>query len=1857
MKKQLLILLLIFALTGNALSQEFIHPGGLHTREDLDRMKTKVTEGAHPWIDGWNKLVQDPLAQNTFRASPRANMNLRQVMSRDAHAAYLNAIRWYISGDDSHADCAIRIFNDYANTLNQVPSGGNTDIVGLGGIGIAELAMAGEIMRISDRWTESDFNRFKDMMVNYLYPVAHDFLTNHNGRCIDYYWTNWDANNIGALVAIGVLCDNREIFDEGIEYYKNGAGTGSIRHAVPHVHPGEQPYGLGQWQEAGRDQTHGFLGVGLMATVCQIAWNQGMDLYGYDNNRLLAGAEYVAQYNLWKDVPFSFYNNCQPANNKWPSINGRGWFHDRPVYELIYNHYIVRQGLEAPNTQLMAEIMRPEGGSKDHFGYGTLTFTLEPSNATVHPVPPAPASITATPGVWRVDLEWEPPAGHAVRGYHVQRSTSATGPYETIAEWDGRTTAKYTDWDAINGTTYYYRVAGINQAGTGEYSAVSDAATPQETGELPLGWVSGIVGNGTTASAAYADVNEGTYKLTGSGTDLGGTADNFGYLYSKVNGDVTITTRISQGDGALKKGLMIRESLAEDARTVAMTLGDGGGRFARMGFRNEEGASMSYHFGNTYTWYPAWFRIKRVGDTFTAYESSDGIEWFTVGTETVSMDSQVYVGYAVCTGSPTNTATITFDNVSVVSEETTLPEAPANLTATESNTQVPLSWDPVPDASGYNLKRATTSGGPYTTVATGLTGTSYTDTGLENGTTYYYVVTAANFAGESQNSTEVSITPVLALPPVPEGVVAASVSATQINLSWEASLSAESYNIKRSETGGGPYTTIATPDTTSFSDTTVDHTSTWYYVISAINELGESEDSEEVSATPGRVGYWNFDETGGSIAGDSWSVNDGTLHSGASRAPGIVNNGVQLDGSSNGYVSLPSGIMSGVNGDFTITTWVRLDEVATWARIFDFGTENDNSMFLTPETSTPGEGIRFAIKTRSGYPTVSYNYTWPLNTWTHIAVTLSGDTATMYLNGEPVASSTGFTKRPSDLGNTTNNYMGKGQNNDPYLKGSIDEFKIYNRALSTPEIAEMTLAHLPPAAPKDLQTVAGNNQVLLSWAASPGGIRYNVKRAADPEGPFERIANVDETSYIDTTAVNCEDYFYTVAAINDIGEGGDSSPSGPSLDNKLSGVLTGTSGSGGNNPATTMEAAVDGNLATYFDASVNTAWVGYDLGENGNRIITRVRYAPRAGFSHRMNGAQIQGANTPDFSDAEILFVIPKPAEWVMTEQTLSNNGGYRYIRYFSPNGYGSIAELEFYGRPARLPEFSSDSIAEGTYGSEFHYPTVASHLPKEFMAVGLPEGLSIDACTGIISGIPNAAGTFPVAVTATNYYGSATDTVEVVIKKDQTISFGSISAKHIGDADFELTAVASSGLPVTYSSSDTTVATIVDGNKLHINAMGASVITASQAGDSIYYPAAAVSQSFTALPLNISVLHKSGEKNVSNNVIMPYLQIVNGDSLGIAYDQLTMRYWLTAENYAGINTWIDYAQSGRDKVKMNYVSLPEPYEGACGYIEYGFDAALGDLLPGAGSGPIQSRLSNTDWSDFDETDDYSFQPGTSYVENEQITLYRNGQLVWGTEPLPVTRELNVKVYAKNMNSNTGTNEIHTVLKLNNEGNVPIDYKDLGIRYWFTKDSEAGLKYRIDHAELDGANISGEFVTFDPAVPGADTYFEISIDSAAGIFYPLSDTGDIEYHISKSDWSGFEESEDYSYVPKAPFAENDHITVYYQGELVYGTEPVELRSVTPGDLQAEKSDDNPYGTGSMNLDVYPNPASDRLTISLTAPLENASLYIHNSLGRLIRTEKMSGQEHVLDLGAVPQGVYILTLTSLRTSVVRKIVKK
>jgi hypothetical protein len=318
-------------------------------------MKSKVAVGESPWIESWNALTQDRKAQTTYKASPHSHMASRQRAQDDANAAYLNSLRWIISGDTAPADCAVRILNAWSETVNEIPKG--NDQPGLSGIPIGTFGIAAELLRSYSGWCAADQTRFKRMLLDFMYPVCHDFLVRHNGTKPDHYWANWDTCNMRAIMAIGVFCDDRAKFNEAVEYFKNGRGNGSLRNAANVRFEG----GLVQWQESGRDYAHVMGGQGLLFEMCQIAWNQGLDLFSDDDNRLLGAAEHTAQYTLWKGVPYTYYNNSSSANQFYISENYHGRLHASHL-DLVYNHYVVRQGLKAPHVKLFAALRRPEPG-------------------------------------------------------------------------------------------------------------------------------------------------------------------------------------------------------------------------------------------------------------------------------------------------------------------------------------------------------------------------------------------------------------------------------------------------------------------------------------------------------------------------------------------------------------------------------------------------------------------------------------------------------------------------------------------------------------------------------------------------------------------------------------------------------------------------------------------------------------------------------------------------------------------------------------------------------------------------------------------------------------------------------------------------------------------------------------------------------------------------------------------------------------------------------------------------------------------------------------------------------------------------------------------------------------------------------------------------------------------------------------------------------------------------------------------------------------------------------------------------------------------------------------------------------
>ena len=460
-------------------------------------MRSKIAAQAEPWVSGWRALTSSSRSQldRWPRALPTvvrggAGQNFAQLYI-DIARSYQLALRWKVSGDTNFADRAVFFLNAWSATLTGIT--GNADRYLAAGIYGWQFANAAEIMRTYPGWAAADLARFQKMMLEVFYPLSSRFLREHNDAEITNYWANWDQCAIACVLAVGVLCDREDIYKEALDYYYKGAGNGAALQAVYHVHPGN----LGQWQESGRDQGHATLGIGLGVALCEMAWNQGDDLYGYDNNRFLAGAEYVARSN-WTDaqgalLDMPYLNNANRHGVSY-GVSPAGRPFGRAIWEAVLHHYEGRRGVAAPYVRRQAEKLRPEwdGGKGDELGFGTLTFARDPLTSG------RPSALRAHRSGDTVVLSWW--GVPSAQSYEVQRSTRPGGPYTTVASGISDVLT-FTDHPAAGESAVYYVV----RAATGQgLSAASDEASVSLAPRLLY-----RVSEGTTTASATTEGKQG----------------------------------------------------------------------------------------------------------------------------------------------------------------------------------------------------------------------------------------------------------------------------------------------------------------------------------------------------------------------------------------------------------------------------------------------------------------------------------------------------------------------------------------------------------------------------------------------------------------------------------------------------------------------------------------------------------------------------------------------------------------------------------------------------------------------------------------------------------------------------------------------------------------------------------------------------------------------------------------------------------------------------------------------------------------------------------------------------------------------------------------------------------------------------------------------------------------------------------------------------------------------------------------------------------------------------------------------------------------------------------------------------
>jgi len=356
-------------------TEAFQHPGMLHSKADLQRIKSLVDSQKPNAFASYGLLAANSRASYTFNmAGPFTKLTrdpsqtvdgiaggtVKSRVENDVLAAYYNALMWNITGNLLHAQKSVEIIDAYSNTCTGIV-GSDAELNGLYGF---ILANAAEIMRSTySQWPASSIERCGNMLKQVFYPVLQNFRPYAHG--------NWDIICMKALMSIAIFTEDRTMMSRVLTYFYHGEGNGSIDNYVVSS--------AGQLQESNRDQPHTMLALGSLAEIAEMAYHQGIDLYKASSNALLRGYEYTSNYNLGNNVPYVLWydygeRNYQDYTPEAISPKNRGAF--RSVFEIAYNHYVHRKGLTMPYTLQVLQQIRPENApfGADHPGYGTLLF-------------------------------------------------------------------------------------------------------------------------------------------------------------------------------------------------------------------------------------------------------------------------------------------------------------------------------------------------------------------------------------------------------------------------------------------------------------------------------------------------------------------------------------------------------------------------------------------------------------------------------------------------------------------------------------------------------------------------------------------------------------------------------------------------------------------------------------------------------------------------------------------------------------------------------------------------------------------------------------------------------------------------------------------------------------------------------------------------------------------------------------------------------------------------------------------------------------------------------------------------------------------------------------------------------------------------------------------------------------------------------------------------------------------------------------------------------------------------------------------------------------------------------------------
>jgi hypothetical protein len=286
--------------------------------------------------------------------------------------------------------------------------------------------------------------------------------------------------------------------------------------------------------------------------------------------------------------------------------------------------------------------------------------------------------------------------------------------------------------------------------------------------------------------------------------------------------------------------------------------------------------------------------------------------------------------------------------------------------------------------------------------------------------------------------------------------VTAERAAAGILLKWQAVPGASGYVVKRSEAPGGPATTFrVSGNQTTYTDRSAPKARSCRYGVCAVDAQGEGPVS--LMATPPQPhASYAFDQDAGAAVDGVKGAWNGILAGTPQHGPGRDGQALILDGGDD-HVAFPAGMVSTLQ-ECTVAAWIRLDGPRKWARLIDFGIDQETCLYLAPVN---GDDVpHFALRVKGREAKVTGGKPIATDRWVHVAAVIKDGMGTLFIDGDEAGRGTGF-ETPQAMGKTTSNLLGKSQFPDPLLKARIDDLRIYANGMSRADIR--ALAQTPPA--------------------------------------------------------------------------------------------------------------------------------------------------------------------------------------------------------------------------------------------------------------------------------------------------------------------------------------------------------------------------------------------------------------------------------------------------------------------------------------------------------------------------------------------------------------------------------------------------------------------------------------------------------------------------------------------------------------------------------------------------------------------------------------------------------------------------